>query len=126
MIEIHYSLNIPWKSISSYSLISMRLIYYFDTSASIWHFSSISEDLHRFARNLQHLSAKLFLLLFLNNFVLICCKSSCANLHKYWNNAMTNDGSSIEIIDQVCNHEVRRHRSKVQIDILLFALCVKK
>jgi hypothetical protein len=24
----------------------------------------------------------------------------CANLHKYWNNAMSNDGSSIEIIDQ--------------------------
>ena len=28
----------------------------------------ISEDLHRFARNLQHLLTKLFLLLFLNNF----------------------------------------------------------
>ena len=24
----------------------------------------------------------------------------CANLHKYWNNAMLNDGSSIDIIDQ--------------------------
>ena len=33
-----------------------------------WHCSSISEDLHRFARNLQHMNAKLFLLLFLNNF----------------------------------------------------------
>ena len=33
-----------------------------------WHCSSISEDLHRFAKNLQHMNAKLFLLLFLNNF----------------------------------------------------------
>ena len=24
----------------------------------------------------------------------------CANLHKYWNNAMSNDGSSVEIIHQ--------------------------
>ena len=34
-----------------------------------WHRSSIYEDLHKFARNLQHMSAKLFLLLFQNNFV---------------------------------------------------------
>ena len=33
-----------------------------------WHCFSISKDLHRFARNLQHMSTKLFLLLFLNNF----------------------------------------------------------
>ena len=39
-----------------------------------WHLSSISEDLHRFARRLQHLSAKLFLLLFLNNFRHATCK----------------------------------------------------
>ena len=30
-----------------------------------WHCPTISEDLHRFARNLQHLLAKMFLLLFL-------------------------------------------------------------
>jgi hypothetical protein len=33
-----------------------------------------TEDLHRFSRNVQHLSAKLFLLLFLNNFRCANCK----------------------------------------------------
>ena len=94
-----------------YSLISMRLIYYFDTWAIIWHCSSISEDLHRFARNLQHLSAKLFLLLFLNNFTTETLTKTifrsyaanfleiCANLQKSWNNMMSNDSFIIEYID---------------------------
>ena len=66
----------------------------------------ISEDLHRFARNLQHMSAKLFLLLFLNNFRRATCKivqeqkqfcaQICANLYKSWNNMMSNDGLIIE------------------------------
>jgi hypothetical protein len=57
----------------------------------IWHCSSISDDLHRFARHLQHLSAKLFLGNFKrttlklfrnkNNFAPICCKF-LANLCK--------------------------------------------
>ena len=77
------------------------------------HCSSISEDLLKFARNLQHLLTKLFLLLFLNNFTTetIIKKTFlranaanffeiCANLQKYWNNVMSNDGSSIEIIDE--------------------------
>jgi hypothetical protein len=55
----------------------------------------IYEDLHR----LQHLRAKLFYLLFLNNFCSHVQKI-CVNLHKYWNNAISNHGSSIEIIDQ--------------------------
>ena len=83
-----------------YSLISMRLIYYFDTCAIIWHgIFPVFQDLHIFARNLQHLSAKLFLLLFLkqncaetihnkNNFALICCKF-LANLQKSWNSMMS-------------------------------------
>ena len=81
-------------SLCVYSLISIRLIYYFDTFSHclIWHCSNMYEDLHRFARNLQHMSVKLFLLLFLNNFrqttpknnnnfALICCKF-LANLCK--------------------------------------------
>ena len=39
-----------------------------------WHCSSISEDLDKFARSFQHLSAKLFLLLLLNNFEHAACK----------------------------------------------------
>ena len=42
----------------------------------------IYEDLHRCTRNLQHLSAKLFLLLFLNNFRHATCKF-LANPCKY-------------------------------------------
>ena len=46
-------------SMGQYSLISMRLIYYFRYLSHhlTWHCSSISEDLHRFARDLQHLLA---------------------------------------------------------------------
>ena len=64
--------------------------------------SSISEDLHRFARNLQHLLAKLFLLLFLNNFTTETITKTIlrANLQKYGSNPMSYDGSSIEIINQ--------------------------
>jgi hypothetical protein len=65
------------------------------------------------------MNAKLFLLLFLNNFASCAPKivqtqekkkigrsnaanflQICANLQKYWNNAMSNDGSNVEIIDQ--------------------------
>ena len=82
-----------------------------------WYCSSISEDLHRFARNLQHLLPKLFLLLFLNyrnnkkktilwakrnnsknNFASKCCKF-LANLQKSWNNMMSNNGLIIENIN---------------------------
>ena len=95
----------------------MRLIYYFDTYISpqlAWHCFSISEDLHRFARNLQHMNAKLFSLLFLNNFKrvtpwsknknnfgFIYCKflANLCKFQKYWNNAMSNDGLIIENMD---------------------------
>ena len=40
-------------------------IFYILSHHLTWHCSSISEDLHRFTRNLQHLLTKLFLLLFL-------------------------------------------------------------
>ena len=48
----------------------------------------IYEGLHRFDRQ--------------NCFCFFALKSVpiCANLHKYWNNGMSNDGSSIKIIDQ--------------------------
>ena len=47
-----------------------------------------------YTRNLQHINAKLFLLLFLNNF-----KQICANLQKSENNMMSNDGLIIENMD---------------------------
>ena len=47
-----------------YSLISKRLIYHFDTWAIIWHgiVSIFLKICKKFARNLQHKNAKLFLL----------------------------------------------------------------
>ena len=58
--------------------------------------------------DLQHLSLKLFLVLFLNNYTTETILRSnaanfsqiFANFQKYWNIAMSNDGSSIKIIDQ--------------------------
>ena len=68
-----------------------------------WHCSSIFENLHRFARNLQHKNAKLFLLLFLITQTILCsCAANfsqiCVNGQKYWNNALSNDGLSFEMI----------------------------
>ena len=66
------------------------------------------QDFWRFARNLQHMNARLFLLLFLNNFAFICCKV-LENLCKFLENLCKsseilekchNDGSNIEIIAQ--------------------------
>ena len=77
-----------------------------------WHCSSIYEDLHRFTQICPYMIIKLFLLLFLNSFrpstltktILRSDAANflqiCANLQKYWNNAMSNYGLSIEIIDQ--------------------------
>ena len=76
-----------------------------------WHCSSIPEDLHRFARNLQHLLTEMFLLLFLNNFTTETITKTifraiaanflqiCVNLQNYWNNVMSNDGLIIEYMD---------------------------
>ena len=50
------------------------LVFWYLSYHLTWHCSSISEDLYRFARNLQHLSTKLFLLLFPNNFRPATCK----------------------------------------------------
>ena len=41
-----------------------------------WHCSRIYEDLQRFTRNLQHMSAELCLLLFLNNLWCATCKNN--------------------------------------------------
>ena len=72
------------------------LFYRYPSHHLTWHCSTISEDLHRFARNLQHLSANLFLLLFLNNFTTETIRKTilganaanflqiCVNLQKYW------------------------------------------
>ena len=87
------------------------LLFWYLSHHLTWHCSSISEDLHRFARNLQHLLAKLFLLLFLNNFTTETITKTilrsyaanflqiCANLQKSWNNMMSNDGLIIENMD---------------------------
>ena len=98
--------------------------YYFLTAKWIWDrciYSIIkpsidmtlfqSEDLHRFAWNLQHLLAKLFLLLFLNNFTTKTITKTilwanaanflqiCVNLQKYWSNVMSIDGLILEYMD---------------------------
>ena len=121
----------------------MRLIYYFDTWAIIWHgnvpvFLKICTDLQeicsicsqncfcycfcskivqyfcRFTQICKKFALKIVLLLFLNNFAsclpkivynnfaLKCCKF-LANLWKsseILEQCLSNDGSSIEIIDQ--------------------------
>ena len=67
-----------------------------------WRFTQICTKFAAFAR-------KIVLLLFLNNFITETTTKTilranagnfCANLQKYWNNTMSNDGSSIDIIDQ--------------------------
>ena len=95
-----------WKSMKAfgeYSLISMRPIYYFDTWAIIWHgwhcllISGFSLFLFVVIIKLfcTDMKIKTKTILWANaaNFLQIC-----GNLQKYWN--MSNDGSSIEIIDQ--------------------------
>ena len=75
-----------------------------------WH--GIAMGFTKICENLQHMTAELFLLLFQNNFITETITKTilrastanflqiCANLQKYWNIAMSNDGSSIKIIDQ--------------------------
>ena len=67
-----------------------------------WHCSSINKDLHRCDHKTVFVIVarlKLFGNDNKNNFVIISVQI-CANLHIYWNNAMSNDGLIIEIIDQ--------------------------
>jgi hypothetical protein len=62
----------------------------------------IYEDLHRYDHKIVFVIVwclKLFRTNNKNNFVIISVQIR-ANLHKYWNNAMSNDGLIIEIIDQ--------------------------
>jgi hypothetical protein len=84
---------------SIYSIIkpsfNMTLLQYF------WRFTQI-------CKKFEVTFAKLFLLLFLSNFTIETITKTilranaanflqiCANVQKYWNNAMSNDGSSIE------------------------------
>ena len=59
-------------------------------------------DLHRYDHKIVFVIVpclKLFRNNNKNKFV-ITSVQICANLHKYWNNAMSNDGLIIEIIDQ--------------------------
>ena len=91
---------------NGYSLISMRPIYYFDTWVIIWHgnvpvflkFAQICKKFAAFAHKIVFVIVsvvKLFRNNNKNNFLQIC-----PNLQKYWNIAMSNDGSSIKIIDK--------------------------
>ena len=116
-IHIFFTLNSFCLQITiRYSLISMRLIYYFDTWAITWHdivlvFLKICTDLQEicsiWAQNyfcycfwtiLGLQLAKLFRNNNKNNFALICCKF-LANLQKSWNNMMSNYGLIIENMD---------------------------
>ena len=66
-----------------------------------WHCSSIYEDLHRYARKIVFVIVEC-LKLFRNNNKNNCASISvqiCANLHKSWNNTMSNDGLIIETMD---------------------------
>ena len=78
-----------------YSLISIRLIYYFDTWAIIWH--DIVPVFMKICTDLQYMSEKLFR----NNNKQFCAQmlQICANLHKSRNNMMSNDGLIIENMD---------------------------
>ena len=87
------------KKNNVYSLISIRQNYNFDMLASIWHeivswFLTISKDL-------RNMITKLFISV-QNNFMITTNKNSekRGKKHKSTNNAMLNDGSSIEIIDR--------------------------
>ena len=53
------------------------------------------QDLHRFAA-----FERKIVFVFVSEKLYAHMLQIFANLHKYWNNAMLNDGSSIEIIDQ--------------------------
>ena len=62
----------------------------------------VCTDLHRYELKIVFVIVarlKLFRNNNKNNFVIISVQI-CANLHKYWNNAMSNDGLIIEIIYQ--------------------------
>ena len=67
----HYGAKVSLKlhyNFLQLNLYQTDLLFWYLSHHLTWHCSSISEYLHRFARNLQHLLAKLFLLLFLNSF----------------------------------------------------------
>jgi hypothetical protein len=94
------------KNVLYYSLISMRLIYYFDTWAIISHgigpvLLKICTDLHRCDQKIVLVivwGLKLFRNNDKNNFV-ITSVQICANLQKSWNNTISIDGSIIENMD---------------------------
>ena len=76
--------------------IDMALFQYF------WRFAQICKKFAAFARKIVFVIVSeqfYYRNNNKNNFVSKCCKL-LANLQKYWNNAKSNDGSSIEIIDQ--------------------------
>ena len=84
-----------------------RQIHDFYYWAIIWHhivseFLKICTDLHRYDHKIVFVIVwhlKLFRNNSKSNFVIIFVQI-CANLQKYWNNALSNDGLIIEIIDQ--------------------------
>ena len=93
-------------TLTAYSFISMRLIYYFDTWTIIWNgivpvFLKICTNLHRCDQKIVFVIVwplKLFRNNNKNNFV-ITSVQICANLQKSWNNTMSNDGSIIKNMD---------------------------
>ena len=70
-------------------------MYVFYNHAIIWHHIISGFDLWRFAA----FKPKIVFVIVSEQFCAHMLQI-CANLHEYWNNAMSNDGSSIEILDQ--------------------------
>ena len=99
------------------SLISMRLTYYFDTWAIIWHgivsvFLKICTDLQEicsiWAQNCSETITKTILSSCVAHFLQIF-----ANLQKSWNNMMSNDGWMIKNMDLSHNHLAVRFKTKL-------------
>ena len=98
------------------------------------HCSSISEDLHRFARNLQYMNAKLLFFLnnFLqaspknnnrNNFAVICCKKLLNNNNNYafvYRIFLANQCKSSDILEQ-CHVKWWLNYSRVYLKIWVYS-----
>ena len=104
-----------------------NLIFQYLSHYLTWHCSSISEDLHRFARNLKHLLAKLFLFCSKTivksifqanaaNFLQIC-----VNLHKYWNNIMF---SSIAFEYPLGDFSSKSARFRIEAALIFFVIAL--
>ena len=97
-----YGLTLSLLSLSiQLNLHQTNLLFRYLSHHLTWHFSSIYEDLHRYARKIVFVIVaclKLFRNNNKNNFASISVQIF-ANLHKSRNNTMSNDGLIIENMD---------------------------